>query len=114
MDAIIGNPMPKMSGAEYVPKEGDVITVYLPDERTRATIERVISDTAVIAKIMQYTTAKISHSYKKGDLVACQFEPQNMNQMGWRAVSERELEESTPAPPPPEPVAKAPKKKKGK
>lgn len=85
--------LPAMRSGAYEPKEGDIITVELPDERTRATIERVISNTACIAKIMQYTTGNKSHSYRKGDLIPCRFEILDLNQPGWRAVSERQLEE---------------------
>lgn len=86
-------PLPQMSGANYVPKVGDVITLELPDERTRATIERVVSHDAAIAKLNTFTTSK-SHSYRKGDLVACRFEVLGMNVRGWRAMSDRELSDA--------------------
>lgn len=111
-------PLPKMSHPNYEPKEGDVITVELPDERTRATIVRIISDTAVIAKIMQYTTGRHSHPYKKDDLIACKFETLDLGNSGWRVLSDRELEDVEPAaevaPPPPAAVPTVAKKKKGK
>lgn len=88
--------LPRMQAPGYVPKEGETITLDLPDERTRATIKRVISDTALIAELQHYTTSK-SHPYRKGDLVAAKFGPLAMNQVGWRAVSERELADSEPA-----------------
>lgn len=83
--------LPRMSTPHYEPKVGDTITIELPDERTRATIEKVISDTAVIAKLLTYTSSK-SHAYRKDDLVACKFEMLNMTVPGWRAMSQRELD----------------------
>jgi len=97
--------LPKMSSPHYEPKVGETITLELPDERTRATIEKVISDEAAIARLLTYTTSK-SHSYKKGDLVACRFERLGMGVPGWRAMSQRELDEAD--------SAKAPKKRKGR
>lgn len=89
-------PLPKMSSPHYEPKIGDTITVELPDERTRAVIEKVISDEAAIAKLLSYTTSK-SHSYKKGDLVACRFENLSMGITGWRVMSQRELDDAESA-----------------
>lgn len=86
--------LPRMSNANYIPKVGDTITIELPDERTRGTIEKVISDTAVIARLQHFTTAKLSHNYRKDDLVPCKFERLSMNVPGWRAVSEREMDEA--------------------
>lgn len=90
--------LPKMSSPHYEPKVGDTITVELPDERTRAVIEKVISDEAAIARLLHYTTSK-SHSYKKGDLIACRFEMLGMSIPGWRAMSERELDDAESAGP---------------
>lgn len=89
--------LPRMSNANYIPKVGDTITIELPDERTRGTIEKVISDTAVIAQLQHFTTAKLSHNYRKDDLVPCRFGKLSMNMSGWRAVSEREMEEAAAA-----------------
>lgn len=86
--------LPRMSSPHYEPKPGDIITIELPDERTRGTVQKVISDTAVIAKLDHYTTGKGSHSYKKGDLVACKFEMLGMTVPGWRVVPQHELDES--------------------
>jgi hypothetical protein len=85
--------LPKMSTPRYEPKIGDTITVELPDERTRAQIEKVISQDAVIARLMTFTTSK-SHQYRKDDLVACRFEMLGMTIPGWRAMSQRELDEA--------------------
>lgn len=82
--------LPHMSGSTYEPKVGDTITLELPDERTRAVIERVVAPDAAIAKLNTYTTSK-SHNYRKGDLVACRYEVLGMNQAGWRVMSDREL-----------------------
>lgn len=83
--------LPRMSKPHYEPKVGDTITVELPDERTRATVEKVISDTAVIARLQHYMTSK-SHNYKKDELIACRFETLSMGINGWRVMSERELD----------------------
>lgn len=90
-------PLPRMSGSHYVPKVSDTITVQLPDEATRAKIERVISDVAVIASLSTFTTARHSHSYRKGDLVPCRFETLGMGVPGWRAMSEREMDDAEAA-----------------
>lgn len=87
-------PLPRMSTGHYEPKVGDTITVQLPDEFTRAEIERVISDEAVIAKLKTFTTARASHQYRKDDLVPCRFERLSMGVPGWRAISEREMDEA--------------------
>lgn len=96
--------LPRMSGPTYEPKEGDTITVELPDERTRAQIIKVVSDTAVIAKLLTYTTSK-SHNYKKGDLVPFRHQRLDMNLPGWRSVSQHEMDEADAA-------SKAKKRKK--
>lgn len=88
--------LPVMSGAHYEPKVGDAITVELPDERTRAEVIKVISDTAVIAKLSTYTTSK-SHNYRKGDLVPLRFQTLDMNIPGWRAVTQHEMDEADAA-----------------
>ena len=72
-----------------LPEVGQLITVELPDERTRAEIIKVISETAVLAKISQFTTASKSHPYKKGDVVGAQLKPGNLGQIAWIAVDER-------------------------
>ena len=97
--------LPKMSSPHYEPKVGDTITVEIPDERTRAVIERLISDEAAIAKLLSYTTSK-SHTYKKGDLVACRFERLGMGISGWRVMSQREMDDAE--------ATGAAKKRKGK
>lgn len=89
--------LPRMSGARYVPKIGETITINLPDELTRGTIERVISDDAVIATLQHFTTARTSHNYRKGDLVPCRFEKLGMGIPGWRAVSDREMDDAAAA-----------------
>ena len=113
----VASPLPKMSGTDYEPKEGDIITVELPNERTRAKIEKVISDAACIARIMQYTTAFHSHPYKKDDLIACKFEEVGVRNQGWRLVSDREMAEADAEAASQVPVAEVEpekKKKKGK
>jgi hypothetical protein len=82
-----------MQSTEYEPKEDDLITVDLPDERTRGRIVSVISNRSVIARIEQFTTGGKSHNYKRNDLVACRFERDpRMNLNVWRAIPEGELE----------------------
>lgn len=85
--------LPRMSAPHYEPKAGQTITIELPDERTRAVIERVISDEAVIVKLLTFTTSK-SHNYRKGDMVPCRFQALDMGVPGWRAISDRELEDA--------------------
>lgn len=90
--------LPRMSTPHYEPKEGDTITISLPDEITRGQIERVISDEAVIAKLLTFTMAVgKSHQYRKGDLVPCRFTRLGMGNMGWEAVSQREMDEAVAA-----------------
>lgn len=110
--------LPRMSSPHYEPKIGDTITLELPDERTRATVEKVVSDTAVLARLQHFTTSK-SHSYRKGDVVPCRFGMLDMTIPGWKVVSQRELEESAVArenrvspKKPKAPAAKAKAKKK--
>lgn len=82
--------LPAMSTSHYEPKVGDTITIDMPGERTRATIERVISDEAVIARLQHFTTSR-EHGYRKDDLVPCRFTTLDMGVPGWRAISETEL-----------------------
>lgn len=95
MDRKNVKPLPRMSGAHYQPKEGDTITIELPDERTRGTIVKVVSDETVVAKLIQYLTSR--GTYRKDDLVPCRFERLGMNVPGWRAVSQRELDDADAA-----------------
>lgn len=92
---------------QYEPKVGDVITVELPDERTRATIERLVSDSAAIVRLNHFVTATKSHNYRKGDLVPVRYGLLDMGLTGWHSVSERELAEATPPEPEAEPVIAA-------
>lgn len=85
--------LPAMSGPDYQPKVGDQITVQLPDERTRCTIESVVSHDACIARLNHFTTSK-SHSFRKGDMIPCRYEMLEMNQPGWRSLTDRELAEA--------------------
>lgn len=82
-----------------MPTMDQMITVDLPDERTRAKVVKVISDTACLAEIAQYTTALKSHPYHKGDVVAVQLRKDAMGQQAWIAVK------PGPALPAPETVA---------
>lgn len=107
-------PLPRMSHGHYEPKIGDTITIQLPDEFTRGEIERVISDLAVIAKLKTFTTARASHNYRKDDLVPCRFEKLSMNNSGWRAISEREMEEAAEEQNRRRSEAEKPKRKKAK
>jgi hypothetical protein len=91
-------PAPQFRNTHYEPKLGDVVTVLLPDERTRATIEKLVSDTACIVRLNHFVTATKSHNYRKGDLVPCRYGVQDMGLPGWTAVSAKELEEATPPP----------------
>ena len=72
-------------------EEGQTVTVELPDERTRAEILSVVSASAFIGRISQFTTASKSHSYKKGDTIAVQQRPGAFGQTVWQAVPESEL-----------------------
>lgn len=88
--------LPRMSTPHYQPKVGDEITVEVPDERTRAVIESLVSDTHCIARLLRYPVSK-SHNYKKGDLVPCKHETLGMGVAGWRVISQRELDEAVAA-----------------
>lgn len=77
--------------SEYTPQIDDVVTVSLPGEVTRARIVKLVSRTAAIVQLIGFTTATKSHDYRKDDLVPVQYGKTNMNLMGWRAVSEKEL-----------------------
>ncbi len=91
--------------SNYMPQVDDVITVELPDERTRAKIVRLVSATAAIAELQSFTTASKSHNYRKGDLVPCKFGKTPSGLSGWVAVSEAELKKAErPEEVPPEPV----------
>lgn len=72
-----------------MPQIGQFITVDLPDERTRAEVVKVISDTACLAKLAQFTTAAKSHPYHKGDVVAVQLRKDGMGLQAWIAIEER-------------------------
>lgn len=98
---------PQMSGPTYVPQVGDTITLELPDERTRAELVKIVGNDTAIARLITFTTGKASHNYRKGDLVPCRFGKVGMNLTGWRAVSEREMDEA-------EAAQKAKKAKKAK
>src|ERR1700685_3225747 len=93
-------PAAQMSSAHYEPKVGDIVTVDLPDERTRATIEKLISETAAIRRLNHSVTATKSHNYRKGDLVPVRYMVLDMGLWGWRSVSEKELAEAKPTPEP--------------
>ena len=82
--------LPPMRSSRYLPKVGDTTTIDLPGECTRAEITRVISDEAVIVRLMTYTTSK-DHNYKKGDYVACRLVVNDMNKLQWEIISEEEL-----------------------
>lgn len=86
--------LPAMKTAQYEPQLGDVITVQLPDERVRAVIEGIVSDTAVTARLQNHSVSR-SHNYRKGDLVACRFEKTEVGPRCWIAIPERELQQAT-------------------
>ena len=54
-----------------------------------------LSQDAVIVKLDHFTTSR-SHNYRKGDLVPCRFDTLGMNAKGWRAVTQRELDDAAP------------------
>jgi hypothetical protein len=75
----------------YHPREGDIITVTLPAERTRCQIITVVNDEAVIAMILGFTTSP-GHQLKKGDRIACRFRLGPMNEPQWIYVPQTELD----------------------
>jgi hypothetical protein len=81
-----------MRVGHYEPNVDDTITVELPDERTRAKIIGVVSDTAVTVELLTFTTNNKSHPYKKGDKVPAMFVPGPMNRHIWKVISDAELE----------------------
>jgi hypothetical protein len=72
-----------------MPTVGQTITINLPDERTRADVIKVISNTACLVKIAQFTTSSKSHPYHKDDVVAVQLRKDGMGQQAWIAIDER-------------------------
>ncbi|HEY1806006.1 MAG TPA: hypothetical protein VGG45_16150 [Terracidiphilus sp.] len=96
--------------SDYQPKIDDIITVELPDERTRGKIVKVVSPQMVIAQLEHFTTGSKSHPYKKGDFIPCRYQVgQPMNLKGWYAVPQSELDaaEEAPEPEPDAPVREA-------
>lgn len=79
-------------GGHYEPKEGDKITILLPDERTRAVIHKMTGEGMCIAKLETFTVQNKSHNYRKGDLVPARLRPDDMGQTNWIAIDERELQ----------------------
>lgn len=90
-------PLPKMNEPEMGYDVGQTITVQLPNEVTRAVIEKAVSPTACLARINTFTTGHISHNYRRGDLIPCRYDILALNQRGWRVVSEREMAEAEEA-----------------
>lgn len=78
--------------ANHTPEIGVEITVELPDERTRARVERIISANRIIVRLSHFTTASKSHNYKKGDFVACQYRIGAMNLRGWHEIPQSQLD----------------------
>lgn len=76
----------------YLPQVGDMTTVHLPGEITRAEIRKVTSERTMIAELSSFTTAK-DHPYKKGDLVPFRLKKNGLNQQIWEAIPEREITE---------------------
>ena len=100
----------------FDPREGELITLNLPDEVTRAKIVKVVSPTKIAAEIAQYTTGNKSHSYKKGDFVAAEFKMGAMNLRGWYVIPQSAMDAVQESrfvvpEPEPEPVVEQPKLK---
>ena len=77
---------------QYDPREGDMVTLNLPDEVTRAKIVKVVSPTKIVAEIAQYTTGNKSHNYKKGDFVAAEYRMGAMNLRGWYVIPQSAMD----------------------
>lgn len=85
---------------DWTPDVGNEITINLPDEVTRGTVERIISHSRLIAKIAHFTTNNKSHPYKKGDFVAAEYRRGSMGLPGWYEISQEDLDQAA-APEPP-------------
>lgn len=92
--------------AAHTPAAGAVVTINIPDEIVRATVERVISDNRIIGKIMNFTTASKSHAYKKDSFVAAEYRKGQLGIKGWYEISQDQLDaadepkyEEPPTPP---------------
>lgn len=83
--------MPKLQ-PHYLPKEGDKITVTIPNERTRCEIVSVVTDEACIAQLLGFTTNVKEHGLKKGDRIACRFQRGPMNEVQWTYVPHAQME----------------------
>lgn len=96
----------------FVPAAGSFLVVSLPGEMMRAQVDRVINRNTVLVTIGQ-PMAK-SHTYRKGDLVACRRTPApEYASETWNAIeTPAQPPEIPPEPePPPKPPAKARKRK---
>lgn len=94
----------------HTPDIGALVTINIPDEVVRATVERVISDNRIIGKIVNFTTASKSHNYKKDSFVAAEFRKGPIGVKGWYEISQDQLDAASepeyeePAAPPREMV----------
>lgn len=79
----------------YKPQVGHVITLDLPGERIRAEIQGVVSDDAVVAKIVGTPVAKTPHGYQRNDTVCCRRGvAEGIGTECWQVISERELQQA--------------------
>jgi len=77
---------------EYVPKEGDFLTLYLPGEMVRAKVLRASSGDSCIAQIESVPMAR-GHTYKKDDILpARRAKDPFLGSEKWEVVAERELQ----------------------
>src|SRR5262249_4500177 len=77
---------------EYVPKEGDFLTLYLPGEMVRAKVLRASSGDSCIAQIESVPMAR-GHTYKREDIVPVRRAIDKfLGHERWEIVAERELQ----------------------
>lgn len=80
-----------IGSSRYAPRPGDSIVVELPGERTRATIEEVVSDDMVLVTL-QNTFSNKNHSYKANESLIPVVRRRNALGEFWEDVDERYLE----------------------
>ncbi len=62
--------MPAATPTLMVPKVGQVLTVYLPSEITRAEVTEVLGEDTIMARLVMWLMAK-THHHKMDDVVKC-------------------------------------------
>ena len=74
----------------YIPKLNELMTVTLPGEVMRVRVIKSITNNAVMIQIETEPMAKLSHSYKNGDILGCMRKKTMMGEE-WNIVSDKEI-----------------------